>query len=781
MENTTQKPKTFGSKKPRLSVLPIVLSSVLAAGALAGAGLGVWQIAANYTESSEFTPSVKGRIKIDPFAGLTAEEKLTKTMADAMSTTADCAEKLSRWLKDQGQQTYDVSYECYETEEDHEFDCFLSAQFEVEKVNRKHYSSEEEKKNKIDNDPYLAFFDSKGFNTNEKTLVYRWWIPSSEGQDYLPRYTVIPFRDLFPIPKTVDQKNPLVKPLVDKDGNNGILYTVNNKADTLKDIFQDLANAKKENDEPDPSNVAIENYRQPRLYVVNNLDGLYNEATYHINNWYVNDKGIRWDYENLYEDSTYAKFAKSFVETDFKGDPIEETQQLTRYQLDNAISHDDESVEIKNVGIFNYIDSATPGTNEIDFTKKYVDDIITIDKFQNFIPEKITDDYTNDVDLANSQINRINYFWSSFPTKNETETYLNKQIKYGFNQASISSYSLEDVASFESAYTRITTEEAKSIKVAPSFVESVLGGNNVIGILSLGFLIFLIALLIILAVLYRTTGVMSWICMIFALSMTGLIASLGSTAITMALLLGLFTMSLAMFIASLAICGRMRRRLNSNEDTQLIIKKTFRKSLLPIVDISVITLIFGICFTYIAPIGLNALGLVLIVGSFATFLCIYLLNALLHGLFLNNKMMIGRFEFFGRPTNYANEMLAQKNAMVPVSMDATRLELPYYSKMGYKKIDITNKKALISVIVVGVLLLAGIIVFSVLGIASSGMYHTDGCLAIKYAGDDLLEQGWFSGLSYVSFKHDLTSGWWYFIWSRLIKWMWLHLLYSWCY
>lgn len=760
MENTIKKPKGFGSKKSGLSVLPIILSSVMAGGALAGAGVGVWQIAKNYTESPEFTKSVKGRVRIDPFAGFSEEEKVTKNKADAESITADCAAKLSRWLKDQGQESYDVSYECYDVEgEEHEFDCFLTAQFKVDKVYRKHFSSEEEKKEKIDNDPYLSFYNTKAFNTNEKTLVYRWWIQDGT-QKPEPKYTVLPFRDLFEIPKTTDQENPKVKTLVDESGGNGVLYTVSEKADLLKDIFQDLATAKKDNDAPESSNVTIDAFHQPRLYIVNNIDGLYNEATYHINNWFSSSKGQDRDYQNLYEDSTYAKFSEKFVTTDYQDEEVSVQEQENRFKLDSAPSTE-EGQRIDNVGIFNYIDRATAGTNEVDFTKKYVDDIITIDKYENVIPQKITDDYKNDVDFPNHEIKQINYFWLSFPTKNETKTYLNNQIKYGFDKASIADFDLSGCSDYNDAFGQIRDVECKSTYVAPSFVESVLGGNNVIGILSLGFLIFLIALLIILAVLYRTTGVMSWICMIFALSMTGLIASLASTAITMALLIGLFTMSLAMFLASLVICGRMRRRLNSNEDTQLMIKKTFRKSLLPIVDISVITLIFGVCFTYIAPIGLNALGLVLIIGAFATFISIYLLNGALHGLFFNNSRMIGKFGFFGKPTNVANEMLAQKNAMVPVSMDATKLELAYYSKMGYKKIDATNKKALIAVAVIGALLIVGIIVFSVLGIANSNMYHTDGCLAIQY-GDDLLSQSWFKGLSYVSYKHDLTSGWWYF-------------------
>ncbi|MCQ2747863.1 MAG: hypothetical protein MJ223_01095 [Mycoplasmoidaceae bacterium] len=244
----------------------------------------------------------------------------------------------------------------------------------------------------------------------------------------------------------------------------------------------------------------------------------------------------------------------------------------------------------------------------------------------------------------------------------------------------------------------------------------------------------------------------------FALSMTLLVASFASTAISMPLIIGMFALAIVGFMGCLAICGRMRRRLNSNEDTSLMIRKTFKKSLLPLVDISFITLIFGICLTYIAPITYNPLGVVLICGSFAIFISIYLINAMLHGLFFNNRIMVNRFEFFGKPTNLANQMLSQGNANIPSSLDATNLTLPYFSTMSKKKIDATGKKALIAIIIVALALVAGIVFFTLLGFVSSEMFHTTTCVSIKFDGD-LLAQDWFrnAGLTYTSYRHDLLS------------------------
>ncbi|MCQ2956313.1 MAG: hypothetical protein MJ233_00060 [Mycoplasmoidaceae bacterium] len=203
----------------------------------------------------------------------------------------------------------------------------------------------------------------------------------------------------------------------------------------------------------------------------------------------------------------------------------------------------------------------------------------------------------------------------------------------------------------------------------------------------------------------------------------------------MSLLFGLFTVSLAGFIAAIAICERMRRRLNSREDTQVIIKKTFRSALLPVIDISIVALIFGVCFTYIAPISFNPLGLALIIGGFAIFISEFLLNGLLHGLFFNNQIMVNRFSFFGKASNIANEALAQSNNAVPSTLDATRLTFPYYSSMSKYKLDTTGKGAIIATAVIAALLIVCIVLFSVLGFTSSSMFHTEGCLAIKFDGD----------------------------------------------
>ncbi|MCQ3914265.1 MAG: hypothetical protein MJ201_00250 [Mycoplasmoidaceae bacterium] len=78
--------------------------------------------------------------------------------------------------------------------------------------------------------------------------------------------------------------------------------------------------------------------------------------------------------------------------------------------MQSVKDHDRDDYDIPNADIFNYIDQATPGTNEIDFTHKYVDDIVTIANFDKFIPQEITEKYKNEVNFESLEINSVNYF-----------------------------------------------------------------------------------------------------------------------------------------------------------------------------------------------------------------------------------------------------------------------------------------------------------------------------------------------------------------------------------
>ncbi|MCQ3914264.1 MAG: hypothetical protein MJ201_00245 [Mycoplasmoidaceae bacterium] len=61
------------------------------------------------------------------------------------------------------------------------------------------------------------------------------------------------------------------------------MFTIKSESKALiKEIFTNLADAKKSTQQK--INEDIKPFCQPRLYIVNNINGLYNEVNYHLAN-----------------------------------------------------------------------------------------------------------------------------------------------------------------------------------------------------------------------------------------------------------------------------------------------------------------------------------------------------------------------------------------------------------------------------------------------------------------------------------------------------------------
>jgi len=748
-----EKNTMFGKKRSKLSVLPVVFSAILGAGALAGTGVSVWQVSKNYQESAEFKKSYNARINVNPVAF----EKVKTDKATAEANLKESASRLSAWLKMNGAESYDVSYELTNPDsstESYEASGWLSANFTVNKVSKIHVTKEDEEK--IDNDPYLSYFSNGGFNTNNRCLVYRWY----DEAKVEPTYSILNFNDIFDMPTNLKAKDNNTKVLIDKDGKPGVLYKIKDNS-TINKIYSNLKKAYEDTKpDPKPSNAKeLDPYQKPTLFVINNIEQMFNEINYHLLNYGASlNPDSSFDlqyYKNIYDNTDYQKLAKTVSQYYWKHDDRPGGAQY-KLGLGKLHTEDGSRVDIINGEALHFLDYSKHGTIESPILNKYVEHIYKYEDndYLKIFPDKITDTYHND-EASKASSPNLSYAWIPQSSTNEADSYLSKQVNNCLKCKIVS--------------TRITADKAvdglkdqfkpafASREVPPKFVDTIFG-SNIIGALSLGFLIFLLALLIILAVLYRTTGVMSWISLMFMLSMTGLIATVGATTITMSLLFGLFVMSMVGFIAALSMCGRIRRRLCSNEDTSVAVIKGLKKSLWPLVDISVITLLFGICFTYIAPLNLNQLGVSLIVGGFATFISMYLINGLLMLLFFNNGLTMNKFVFLGRPNNKANEALAQSNSYVPASMDATKLEFAFYDKLSTTKFGLINWKTFIIVIALAIIMIIGIIVFSIMGLANNTLFHSSMCVFINSSTSPI-------GLLPAEFKYSTYSNignYWYF-------------------
>lgn len=757
-----------GTKKSFISILPIIGAGLLSAGALTGVGVSAWHISRTYKESSEFVNSVSTRVKIDPMAF--TDNKTDSHMAE--ENTKYAAEKLSNWLRDNGQDSYDVSYEIIKpTTPGEQYWAYLSAKFKINKVTSK---IESEKDDKIDSDPYQSAFDLKGFNTNNRSFIYRWYDSDHKESTDLtePKYTILNFSDLFVLPEKVGETGAETKAMSDKDNKNGLVYKVKD-SEFLNNVYKDIL--KYETDTKDVSDKKKYAKIEPRFYIVNNLEGLFNEASYHLLNWLYHDNGGAplIDYLRIYQNSDYYNFAKEYRTKTWKQE--DRKSGALAWRIGEATLADKNgtvlTTTIPNSDVLNWIDYKETGkTEHTAIFSKYVETIVPSSKVKDYIRDNIDDDkLKNTIPTTPDGDCKIDYYWNSYSDLNAAKAYLANITEKNWKKAKIVSVEIDkDSTDAIVNFNKFAASYQKTI-IAPKFITTIFGGNKLVGILSLGFLIYLIILGIALALLYRTTGVFSWICMMFMLSMTALIAVFGSASvISLSLLFGLFIMSIAGFITALGICSVMKRRLLSNEDTQLIVAKTFKKSLWPAADTSIMALIFGIMFTYIAPLGLNPLGLALIVGSFANFIGTYLFNGLLHALWFNNKITIGHLGWFGKGhSNVATQALMQGSKFVPTTMDATKLEFQHYSKISNTNIKVTNKASMIACIVVGALLIASIVTFCVLGIAQSSMFRASNCLMISCADANVVNWVKEAGINFNNVVSSADNKLWYFYSSSI--------------
>lgn len=771
------------TKNTKFSYFSIAFASVLSVGLCVSSGVCISHLANKQQQSAEFYGTVNGTINFNPVAFEDKSDKSNKNIA--MANLEESAKRLSLWMKYSGLSSYDVIYDLDDpvinptTEKPEYTQAHLTAKFDVDKVK----SKEPNVDFKINNDPYLSFFNAKAFNSNNKSLVYRWWTQeiSSNPLENKPKYTILNFSDVFDIPTTINSRNDKSKVLTNKNGKNGVMLQVKNGShDKLNAIYNDLRAAYKSHTEHDDGKEPqhINPKYQPRLYVVNDLDSFFNEVQYHSFNYYYHDNNNESEYLKWYHDSAIQNFAKSTIHKTrwCPNDQITEEQEFGYKNYTSwffETRDDDEGNKIDNGEILEYIDWSNTGSVETSFMRKYIDKIycLDLDIYTNFFPDTITDVFKNDKIDDDNPI--VKYIWYEMNSKDDATKYLSNMVNYGLKGKIVAfncnDYGIKSEAnknereSINNAYNSFVNQHVSKLYVNPKFNNTVLensfGDNSSLISLVIGFAIFLFVLLIILALLYRISGLISWICMIFTLSITMLVAIANSMIISFSFLFGMLIMSLASLVSAIVIGEKIKRKLASNNDVPTSISKGLISSFSPILDISFICFIFGICLTYIAPTSLNPMGVALIFGGFAIFVVMFLINSLiLLGLFFN-EIMLQKFMFLAKPSNKAIEALNQSQGFVPTTLDTTKLQFSFYNKFTFKKFSLINKNTIYVIIGLVVLLVIGIIIFGIFGISSNVLFRVSHCLMLanvpdKFNNSQVLNIIKSSGVNILSSAND---------------------------
>lgn len=253
--------------------------------------------------------------------------------------------------------------------------------------------------------------------------------------------------------------------------------------------------------------------------------------------------------------------------------------------------------------------------------------------------------------------------------------------------------------------TRPTMDEFSSFltssKQSAIFSNNIFQSNNIEGALIVGLVCFLIGLLVVLACLYKIFGLLGGLTLLFMLSMTSMILlSFAGIVFSLSFLIGLYCLALAGGAMIISICERIKRQAKNGFETSLYVKKGFNKGLSACIDISFITLVFGILFTYAATSSLMPLGSVLILGSmFAFFIC-YGLNFLIHFLLFGDITMPNFWKWIFKPSF---ELAKSNNVLGDDNFDFDF----YCKKANGIKLQIFSKKAFFALGAVGLILIVG--------------------------------------------------------------------------
>lgn len=702
------------------TIIHLILGVFLVIGIFLGIIFSVPKVVFGYEKRGDFAHSYNFKFKLDVNSDMSAEETLPKVKSTANS--------LSNYLKQHGLANYDTWYECNND------DAFVSVNIPNSLMDSKLVKEEG---TKVDCDPFISFFDNV-FNL-DKTLIYRWWgISTTYGAN---AYSALNFKDIFEI------DGADTKATNNTEGHSGVLWRISQTNWTLlQNIYIDFYRfAKFQEDEKNKDNIKEEN--KPLLYIVNDLNGLFNKVNYHLMRYSCDGVGGNSDsYKRIYnEQNEYHNLAKEIYD-EYNMIPSPKPNPEIRClkeaysfkKSDDGKQYFDHDNEFINGDLFKFIDVYK--YDKYKWLHRYIERVYDVATYKEFFPKKITDIYENNVSLDDgsdilipndsyiddedklSPYIDINYAWCSGSTLELSQKYLTDYKNYSWELPQKMFYygdgnkqnESSEPPTMENFYDFISNTKQAPIFSTGGLVQA----NNAEVSLVIGLVIFCIAILVILLCLYKLFGLLGWLCMVFSLSMVSLILlSFIGIAFSLSFLIGLYCLALAGTLLISGIGERLKRQSKNGYELGLYVTKGFSKSLQQAIDISFVTLVFGSLFTYASANSLMPFGTVLILGSMFIFFICFCLNFLISFMLFgdNSISYVWRWGVF-RPSFEIS--INEKN----IFGDSNFYFDYYCKKINQTHLQIFSKKAFIALGFMISILIAGWTLFGMFGIFSPTLF-----------------------------------------------------------
>ncbi len=650
------------SKKKKSSLTSVVIGFFLIIIALASFGISTFFSLKKYFKGENYNSVINVRYELDPYrsenpaidkkSGISLEELKLE-----LNRTADA---YSKYLLDKKISSENVKTEIIE--QDDGYHAFIDASL----YNYKVKTSDPEISNNDDKNKdvalSLAYYSnmdigrfsiiySDGYKDKfEEAKLYMWDINQDDDYSLTDDDSKIKFNAQQ---NRIDIKLRSQYSFGKKDENN--VYAKN----SIKETFSNAKSAQP----------GEEDDKTPFMIIFHNFNGMINEMNYitFICDQYKGEgkylKDIRDAYWQLSDDQRefgkYMRdashkfidnsgfidnysFTKSYGFQKNIRDPLEQKELLPQ---DDAVTTFDSSnlfYALQDIGGDNQIEIGKSNNLRYDFLNKYILGIVNKDNFTDYLPDK--DPTKSSIDSDGN--------WLSIP--NLTNKYFTAQQLYKSMTDQKSLFPIINTLCPTSTGSKdinkmlqngITSNVNVSL-INPDFNRSILQIDNASLTTLIAIAVLLLIIGIVVSILYRIPGFVSFVWMILPIGLLPLIMFLTGFGLSLCLLIGILIIMMVSSVSLFISLNKVKANHVNHKTLDQSIRLGFKHSLITVLDFHVISLIAGITMLFFPMGQIFALGMCLIVGSLLSFVCTYGLNYLNQTMLFNNDIGMYKFQWF---------------------------------------------------------------------------------------------------------------------------------------
>lgn len=643
----------FQSKNKTAKFLSFFFTGFLFAGSL-GATAGACYVASkNFEEGSDFSKNYNLRYELDLTKTEDPNEQVTPpaSIEELTEKLNVCVDSYAKYLNDKGTTVFNIYPEAFQ-DESGQFRAFINVVVPNEMIND---PDDEDNKDKVGKDQSEIYFDN--IYASRLSLFYH--------NDNIHKHNFVITKDdivnnakAFSLPES-SYENALYIHLQNQSDNNFLKH--------IKEVFKESQPSKDSN-----SDVTME---QPYMYIINDQQGFINRLEYILKLRQLRNTSDF--YLKLYKhlSSSEQQFAEdwdtAFKETKYTIDDLsgvmpgseafKKDSESTGSILENGSIFTDlwSSTEKKYFNFIEDIESPSQedqyvthkGTIKYSFMSKWIVGIVTNSSdgesgYLKYFPDKNPTKTSKD---SNDEWISIN---APGTTRFDTELIKKQFADYTFNYpiknitASQNSHGwICDLTNHDTNGTEINDQKTSVVAISTSLFKNIIGNSASLSTIIV-YVTISILIGIIVSILYKIPGLISFGLMSLTSSLTALLAFIGGYQFSIALMVGLLSIVVLGTFTLANYFERFKKQIAMTYDMMVSTKRAFLSSIMSCIDLHVVVLLVGVVLVYFGPATLLAAGVALVIGSLISFAINFLLLSGMMWLMFGNQSNAKCFNLF---------------------------------------------------------------------------------------------------------------------------------------